>query len=129
MNKFITIVFALAISIAYVNAHAYLHQPKARQALAKYPEVPRYSLRVPGQHARDIQAMQCGFVHNSPDNLEKKCSICGEKWNGLQRLTKGGDLYRGTIQETYEQGAAINVTLKVNIYIYILFFFLKIDHN
>ena len=113
--KVLIIAFAMAMSIACVSGHAWMKKPKSRQGLFENSENPRFKLRVPGQYTTDVQAMQCGFQQNHPDNPEKKCSICGEKWDGLQRLTKGGDLYKGTIQETYVQGSRINITLKVNI--------------
>lgn len=102
-------IFILAALVAYVSAHCVLHTPKARQALYSRNELKSLRFR-----PFDIQAMQCGWSHTLPDNPNKKCGICGEKWDVYpKRLERGGDLYQGTIQEVYKKGSTIPVTLKV----------------
>ena len=102
-------IFILAALVAYVSAHGALDQPKARHALYTRNELKSLSFR-----PLDVQAMQCGFSRTLPHNPDKKCGICGEKWDVYpKRLEKGGDMYKGTIQEVYKKGSAIPVTIKV----------------
>ncbi len=63
----------------------------------------------------------CSFFDNQTKMLSSlfcsdgKCSICGEPYDQKVKLfEKGGAKYKGTIVETYTQGAQIDVKVMVN---------------
>ena len=125
MIRIILLTLLFAVSFEYVTGHAALTSPRSRQMLVKAPywatSSPNSFVEPLGRHRF---AMQCGcvFVGNvcsyKPDNLEKKCGICGEGFNSKKRLEKGGDLYKkfsnGSIQASYQKGSTVEVGLLVN---------------
>ena len=115
MNRIILFTLAVVFTVGYVSGHASLSSPRSRNKIQGRNG--SYIMNLTDGRTvyyRNPEAMQCGFFNNKPDNVEKKCSICGEMWNGPLRLNKGGDLYTGAIQETYTQGQVVPVTIQVS---------------